>query len=34
MYITLNELLQLLSLLLEVVTVVFLALGYFKSNKK
>lgn len=34
MYITLNDLLQLLSLLIEVVTALFLALGFFKSNKK
>lgn len=34
MYITLNELLQLLSFVVEVVCAIFLALGYIKSNKK
>lgn len=34
MYITLNDIIQLLSLLCEVVTVLLLALNFFKSNKK
>lgn len=34
MYITLNDIIQLLMLLCEVVTVLLLALSIFKSNKK
>ncbi len=34
MYITLNDIIQLLMLLCEVVTVLLLALSFFKSNKK
>ncbi len=34
MYITLSDIIQLLMLLCEVVTVLLLALGFFKSNKK
>lgn len=34
MYITLSDIIQLLSLLCEVVTVLLLALNFFKSNKK
>lgn len=34
MYITLSELIQTLGLICEVVTVLILALNFFKSNKK
>ncbi len=34
LYITLNDIIQLLSLLIKVVTALFLALELFKSNKK
>lgn len=34
MYLTLNDAIQLLMLLCEVVGTIFLALSFFKSNKK
>ncbi len=34
MYLTLSDLIQILMLLGEAITVLFLALNYFKNNKK